>query len=149
MVLLFADDVEIDLVHAVLPFFEGIHDDRRPVRNFLFVFEQDFFPHDLGDHKLFAAIGDDVFGEERLPLGQERENRLAEGAQIFPLPRRNGIDIRLHPRLAERGDVGGNVFLRHDVDLRIGDEERDPKREVLLHQGNILLFQPRVPVVHE
>ena len=71
MIFLLADTVEIDGIDAVLLFYKLVDDNRRAVRNLLFVSQENFFPHDLRDHKLFALIGKNIFRIQFFAFGKK------------------------------------------------------------------------------
>ena len=149
MVGFFADNVERHLGDAAPAALEFCDEHGDPVRDLLFVLQKDFFAHDLAEHEPLALVGYDVFGEERLALGECRDDRAAEFFDPPPLPSRNGVHVARDTPLVQCFHVLRNVLCGHDVRLCVGDEHRHADGLVMLHQGDVLFGDALVPVVHE
>ena len=143
MRLLFAHDIEVDIVYAVFVARKRVDNDSDAVRNFLIEFQQDFFAHDFRYHEFFAAIGYDFLFEYLAALRQKIDEKFFQRAHVSAFSRRYGEYVRSLQLFREQREIAGNFFLGHDVRFRIRHNERSigffRLRAILPHQRKIFL----------
>ena len=145
----FANDIQIDIVHAVFVLFKRVDDNGNAVRDFLVEFEQDFFAHNFGNHKLFALVRNNVLLENLVPFGHLLYQEILQMPHVFALARRNGENVDIQARIGKFRHIKGDIFFGHNIDFRIRHRHRYAQILVFLNQGKIFVRDAFVSVQHE
>ena len=84
------DDTCPNVVFALGSFRKGFHLNRRGIRDFLSIMEEDLLPDDFGDEKPFRLIADDVWRIERFAFRESSDDEGQEQVQAIGLQCRDG-----------------------------------------------------------